>query len=102
MGHHAREAAEQLSFWTNKRLEFCRQIRDENANQSSMKTDDQRGVSVILIYTALLFLLLGFAGRMKAEFHYRVGISNTAFIVAAVLAGLAILLFLFSLGKKRS
>ena len=67
-----------------------------------MKTDDQRGISVILIYTALLFLLIGWAGHMKAEFHYRAEISSTAFIVAAVLAGLAVLLFLFSLGKKKS
>ena len=67
-----------------------------------MKTDDQRGISVILLYTALLFLLLGWAGHMKAEYHYRAEITSTAFIVAAVLAGLAVLLFLFSLGKKRS
>jgi len=66
-----------------------------------MKTDDQRGVSVILIYTALLFILIGFASRMKAEFHYRMEISGTAFVVAAVLAALAIVLFLFSLGKRR-
>ena len=67
-----------------------------------MKTDDQRGISVILIYTALLFVLIGWAGHMKSEFHYRAEISSTAFIVAAVLAGLAVLLFLFSLGKKKS
>jgi LPXTG-motif cell wall-anchored protein len=39
---------------------------------------------------------------MKAEFHYRVEISSTAFIVAGVLVGLAALLFLLSFGKKRS
>ena len=66
-----------------------------------MKTDDQRGISVILLYSALLFFLLGWAGRMKADFHYRAEIASTAFIVAAVLAGLAVLLFLFSLGKRR-
>jgi LPXTG-motif cell wall-anchored protein len=66
-----------------------------------MKTDDQRGVSVILSYTALLFILIGFAGRMKAEFHYRTEISGTAFVVAGILAALAVVLFLFSLRKKR-
>ena len=66
-----------------------------------MKTDDQRGISVILFYSALLFLLLGWAGRMKADFHFRTEIGKTGFIVAAVLAGLALLLFLFSLGKRR-
>jgi hypothetical protein len=73
-----------------------------NANRQSMKTDDQRGVSVILIYTALLFFLIGVAGRMKADFHYRMEISNAAWVVAAVLASLGVLLFLFSLLKKRS
>jgi uncharacterized membrane protein YtjA (UPF0391 family) len=73
-----------------------------NADQSLMKTDDQRGVSVILIYTALLFFLIGLAARMKADFHYRMDISNTAWVVAAVLASLGVLLFLFSLLKKRS
>jgi hypothetical protein len=67
-----------------------------------MKTDDQRGVSVILLYTALLFFLIGFAGHMKAEYHYRAQIETTAWTVAAVLAGLGVLLFLFSLGKKRN
>ena len=68
----------------------------------SMKTDDQRGISVILFYTALLFALIGWAGHMKSEYHYRAEITSTALIVAAVLAGLAVLLFLFSLGNKRS
>ena len=66
-----------------------------------MKTDDQRGISIILLYTALLFFLIGFAGRMKAEYHFRAEIETTAWVVAAVLAGLGVLLFLFSLGKKR-
>jgi hypothetical protein len=67
-----------------------------------MKTDDQRGISVILLYSALLFGLLGWAGGMKAEYHYRAQISYGGFVVAAILAGLAVLLFLLSLGKKRS
>ena len=67
-----------------------------------MKTEDQRGVSVILVYTALLFLLLGFAARMKADFHFRTELSSAGFVVAAVLAALAVILFLFSLGKGRS
>jgi hypothetical protein len=67
-----------------------------------MKTDDQRGISVILLYTALLFGLIGWAGHMKAEYHYRAEIASTAFTIAAILAGLGVLLFLFSLGKKRS
>jgi hypothetical protein len=65
-----------------------------------MKADDEKGISVILIYTALLFFLLGVAGRMKMQFHYRAEISTAGFVIAAILAGLAILLFLFSLRKR--
>jgi hypothetical protein len=54
-----------------------------------------------LIYTALLFALLGLASRMKMDFHHRAEISGTSFIVAAVLAGLGLLLFLVSLRKRR-
>jgi hypothetical protein len=66
-----------------------------------MKADDEKGISVILIYTALLFFLLGLAGRMKMNFHYRTEISTAGFVVAGVLATLAIVLFLFSLRKRR-
>jgi Ca2+/H+ antiporter len=66
-----------------------------------MKTDDQRGISVILIYTALLFFLIGVAARIKMNFHNRMEISGASLIVAAVLAGLGVLLFLFSLRKGR-
>jgi hypothetical protein len=65
-----------------------------------MKADDEKGISVILLYTALLFFLIGAAGRMKMEFHYRAEISNTSFIVAAILAALGVILFLFSLRKR--
>jgi hypothetical protein len=56
---------------------------------------------VILIYTALLFFLLGLAAKMKMSFYHRAELSNAGFVVAAVLAGLAIVLFLFSLRKRR-
>ena len=65
-----------------------------------MKSDDEKGISVILVYTALLFFLLGLAARMKMNFHHRMEISNTGFAVAAVLASLAVVLFLFSLRKR--
>jgi hypothetical protein len=65
-----------------------------------MKSDDEKGISVILVYTALLFFLLGLAARIKMNFHHRMEISNTGFAVAAVLASLAVVLFLFSLRKR--
>lgn len=65
-----------------------------------MKADDEKGISVILIYTALLFFLIGAAGRMKAEFHYRAEISTASWVVAAILASLGVILFLLSLRKR--
>ena len=66
-----------------------------------MKADDEKGISVILIYIALLFFLLGLAAKMKMSFHHRAELSTAGFVVAAVLAGLAIVLFLFSLRKRQ-
>lgn len=66
-----------------------------------MKADDEKGLSVISFYTALLFALIGAAGHMKAEYHYRTEIATTCFIVAAILVGLGVVLFLLSLRKRR-
>ena len=66
-----------------------------------MKADDEKGISVILLYTALLFFLIGAAGRMKMEFHHRGEIATTSFTVAAILAALGVILFLLSLRKRR-
>src|SRR6266446_9082740 len=82
-------------------LEFCGQIADPSAKRSLMKADDEKGISLILIYIALLFFLLGVAARMKMNFHHRMEISTAGFVVAGVLASLAVVLFLFSLRKRR-
>jgi hypothetical protein len=66
-----------------------------------MKAEDEKGISVILIYTALLFFLLGMAARIKMSFHYRAELSTAGLVIAAVLASLGVLLFLFSLRKRR-
>ena len=65
-----------------------------------MKADDERGISVILLYTALLFFLIGLAGRMKMNFHYRMEIATASWVVAAILASLGVILFLLSLRKR--
>ncbi|HXX41333.1 MAG TPA: hypothetical protein VEI58_03610 [Chthoniobacterales bacterium] len=65
-----------------------------------MKSETRRAVSVILFYCALLFSLLGFAARMKMNFHGRMEISTTSFVTAAVLAAFGLLFLLFSFGKK--
>jgi len=65
-----------------------------------MKADDEKGISVILLYTGLLFFLIGIAARMKMNFHYRMEISTGGFVIAAILASLGIVLFLFSLRRR--
>jgi uncharacterized membrane protein YtjA (UPF0391 family) len=66
-----------------------------------MKADDEKGISVILLYTALLFFLIGLAGRMKMQFQFRAEIAGVSWIVAAVLASLGVILFLLSFRKRR-
>lgn len=65
-----------------------------------MSSETGKGISVILFYSALLFVLLGFAARMKMNFHGRMEISTTSFVTAAVLAAFGVVLLLLSLGKK--
>ena len=65
-----------------------------------MKADDEKGISVILLYTGLLFFLIGIAARMKMNFHYRMEISTAGFVIAAILASLGVVLFLLSLRKR--
>jgi hypothetical protein len=65
-----------------------------------MKADDEKGISVILFYTALLFFLIGLAGKFKMQFHFRDEIATVSWIVAAVLASLGAILFLLSLRKR--
>ena len=62
--------------------------------------ETRRGLSVVFFYSALLFVLLGVAARLKMNFHGRMEISTTFFIVAAVLIAFGLVFLLFSLGKK--
>jgi hypothetical protein len=65
-----------------------------------MKADDQRGISVILFSMAALFTLLGFAARVKSNFHGRIDISTTTFVTAVVLASLGVIFLVVSFFKK--
>jgi uncharacterized membrane protein len=67
-----------------------------------ISSDDQKAISLILIYLGLLFFLIGVAAQLKADFHSRAEISTTGFVAAAVFAGLGAIVFLFSLRKKQS
>ena len=78
----------------------CR--RRLNIAEMKLSADTQKAISVILIYLALLFFLIGIAARLKSEFHARLEISTAGFVVAAVLAGAGVIILLFSLTGKKS
>ncbi len=64
-------------------------------------SETKKAISVILIYLALLFFLIGMAARFKSDFHSRLEISTAGFVVAAVFATLGVISFLFSFGGKQ-
>ena len=66
-----------------------------------ISSETKKALSVIFFYTALLFFLIGTAARFKSDFHSRAEISTAGFTVAAVLAALGLISFLFSLRKKQ-
>jgi hypothetical protein len=65
-----------------------------------MSSDTRKAISVILFYMALLFFLIGMAARLKSDFHSRTEISTAGFAVAAALASLGVITFLFSWRSK--
>jgi len=67
-----------------------------------ISADTQKAISLILIYMALLFFLIGAAARMKSQFHARLEISMAGFVVAAILATLGVITLLFSFKSKRN
>jgi hypothetical protein len=67
-----------------------------------MTSETKKAISLILTYLALLFFLIGMAAQLKESFHSRAEISTAGFTVAGVLVALAVITFLFSLGKKQS
>ncbi len=66
-----------------------------------MKADDEKCIKLIFINNNIIFFLLGLAARMKMNFHQRMELSTAGFVVAAVLAALAVVLFLFSLRRRQ-
>ncbi len=67
-----------------------------------ISSDDQKAISLILICLGFLFFLIGLAAHLKEGFQSRTEITTTGFVVAAIFAGLGVLLFLFSFTKKQS
>ena len=66
-----------------------------------ISNDDQRAIGLILFCVAVLAFLIGLAGHLKENYHYRGEISCTGFTIAIILAGAGVVLFLVSLKKKR-
>jgi hypothetical protein len=65
-------------------------------------SETKKAISLILIYLALLFFLIGMAALLKESFHSRAEISTAGFTIAGVLAAFGVMTFLFSLGKRQS
>jgi LPXTG-motif cell wall-anchored protein len=66
-----------------------------------ISNDDQRAIGLILCCIGVLSFLIGLAGRLKENYHYRGEISSTGFTIAIILAAIGVGLFLVSLRKKR-
>jgi hypothetical protein len=66
-----------------------------------MSSDDQKAIGLILICLGFLFFLIGLAARLKESFQSRAEISTVGFIAAAIMAALGVIVFLFSLKKRR-
>jgi hypothetical protein len=82
-------------------LEFCASGYISLPLPMKISTDDQRAIGVIMVCVGVLCFLIGLAGHLKENYHFRGEISATGFTAAAVLAGIGIILFLFSFRKKR-
>ncbi len=66
-----------------------------------MSSDDQKAIGLILICVGFLFFLIGLAARLKESFQSRAEISTVGFTAAAIMAALGVIVFLFSLKKRR-
>ena len=66
-----------------------------------ISSETRKAIALILIYTALLFFLIGFAARMKSDFHHRSEISKAGLTAAAVCAVVGVGALLFSRSIKR-
>ncbi len=66
-----------------------------------MSADTRKAISLILIYTALLFFLIGMAARMKSDFRGRVEISRAGLTVAGVFGAAGIVVLALSRSPKR-
>lgn len=67
-----------------------------------VSADTRKAISLILIYIALLFFLIGMAARMKSDFRGRTEVSRTGLTAAAVFASAGVIVLALSRSKERS
>ena len=66
-----------------------------------ISTDDQRAIGLIMVCIGFLCFLIGLAGTLKENYHFRAEIASTGFTAAVIFAAIGLILFLFSFRKKR-
>ena len=66
-----------------------------------ISSDDQRAIGLIMCCVGFLCFLIGLAGDFKSDYHSRAEIASVGFTAAVILAAIGVILFLFSLRKKR-
>jgi uncharacterized membrane protein YiaA len=72
-----------------------------DAAAMKISTDDQRAIGLIMVCVGFLCFLIGLAGHLKENYHSKSEIASTGFTAAVILAAIGVILFLFSLRKKR-
>ena len=66
-----------------------------------ISNDDQRAIGLISFCVGVLAFLIGLAGHLNENYHYRGEISSAGFTIAIILASIGVVLFLVSLRKKQ-
>jgi uncharacterized membrane protein YiaA len=66
-----------------------------------ISNDDQRAIGLIMFCVGVLCFLIGLAGHLKENYHFRAEIASVGFTAAVILAAIGVILFLFSFRKKR-
>ena len=66
-----------------------------------ISADDQRAIGLIMFCVGVLSFLIGLAGALKENYHYRGEISSTGFTIGIILAAIGVVMFVVSLRKKR-
>src|SRR2546425_4562559 len=89
------------AFRLKSALEFYSPIVFDCWVRMRMSSDDQKAIGLILVCVGFLFFLIGLAARLKENFHSRAEISTAGFTAAAIMAGLGVIVFLFSWRKKQ-